>query len=192
METILPGYTRVSDILSIFQAYAHVDRDKLKKAQDIGVVIHQAIEMFYSDEFKPLYGHYTRYFESFLKWSDSLGKNLNPLVVEKRFYDHELMITGRVDLLAELDGMIVLIDFKTGSWAHPEIWKLQACFYRSLIAQNITGQTPDKYLFIQLKGDGSMPSLFPMHYDIEDTLVCQDALRCYHYFKQKTPSDERG
>lgn len=188
MENILPGYTRVSEILAIYQAYAHVDRAKLKKAQDIGTLIHDAIEQYYKGKFVPLFGALTLYFDSFLKWAEGAGKGLKPLVIEERFYDHELMITGRLDLVCELDGMIVLVDFKTGSWAHPEVWKLQATLYRHLLIVN-GKKIPDHYLYVQLKSDGSQPNLLPMSYESGDATVAEDSIRAYHWFlKQKNPA----
>lgn len=191
MEEILPGYTRVSEVLSIFQNYAAVDRAKLKKAQDVGTVVHHAIESYFKGEFVPLYGKLTPYFDSFLQW---VGKQpVKPLICEQRIYDHDLMITGRVDLLCEMDGIVVLVDFKTGSWAHPEIWKLQATFYRELIRMKTLEYSPNHYLYIQLKSDGSEPTLFPMEYRHTDMLACHAALVAYRWFReQKTPPDERG
>jgi len=193
MEEILPGYTRVSEILSIFQAYAHVDRAKLKKAQDIGTLVHGAIEKYFQGHFVPLFGNLTPYFDSFLNWAEGKGKGLKPLFIEERLYDHELMITGRIDLLCEWDGAIVLVDFKTGSWAHPEIWKLQATFYRELLKKNNYKSLPDHYVYIQLKPDGSEPLFWFMPVDVEDLIMAQGALRAYRWFeKQKTPLDRRG
>ncbi len=54
MELLKEGYTRVSEILSIFQAYSFVPREKLKKAQDIGTDIHSAIEEYFKEGFTPL------------------------------------------------------------------------------------------------------------------------------------------
>ena len=134
MEIIKPGYIRVSDILSIFQAYAHVDRKRLKKAQDTGTIVHKAIECFYEDEFSPIPKAVLGYFESFLKWNDKVRPT--PLILEKRYYDDELLVTGRVDMIADINGEKVLVDFKTGSWEHRDIWNLQADFYKWLSSED--------------------------------------------------------
>lgn len=174
------GYTRVSEILSIFQAYAFVDQQKLKRAQQIGTGVHEAIEAYFKDGFEPLDRKKAPYFESFLKWVE--GKDIKVHMLETRLYDHPRKITGRIDLLANIDGMNVLVDFKTGSWSHPEIWRLQATFYRSMIHQD--DLIPDHYLFVQLNKDGVTPIVWPMHYDAADWEVCKAALQCYDYFKR--------
>lgn len=175
-DTIPDGYARVTDILSIFQAYAHVDRKKLKAAQDLGTDIHAAIEAYFNDEFDPLTQKKMGYFDSFLKWAKTAS--IAPLEQEKRYYDDDLKITGRIDLIAEIDGVKTIIDFKTGSWAHPEIWKLQGTFYRMLCGQDIR-----QFLFVQLMKDGSIPILYPFCYSKADEDVCLSALDCYTYFK---------
>lgn len=183
-EGIPEGYIRVSSILSIFQAYAHVDREKLRKAQETGTDIHAAIKSYFEDTFEPVEFRKFAYMESFLKWEQVV--DLEPIVVEKRFFDENFMLTGQIDLLANLGGKPYLIDFKTGSWAHPEIWKLQGTFYRWLIKQhNYMGNdlpVPDKFLFVQLIKDGSAPILYEFDYDHNDWEVCMCAVRCYRYF----------
>lgn len=182
MEIIEPGYARVSDILNIFQAYAHVDKEKLRKSQEIGTDVHKAIESYYNDEFCPLDRTKEGYFESFLKWE---GKALlEPVIQEKRYYDHNLKITGRIDMLATISDAKVLLDFKTGSWAHPEIWRLQGAFYTHLIRLNeFDHQDIHSILFVQLMKDGSIPKLFEFTPSIHDWNVCVSALECYRYFK---------
>jgi hypothetical protein len=180
MEDITEGYVRVSDILSIFQSYAHVPRAQLKKAQDIGTDIHAAIEAFYKDEFTPLDKKKNPYFESFLKWNDRLLPE--PVLIEKRLYGEELMITGRIDLLVQSGGKSVIVDFKTGSWAHPEIWRLQGAFYRYLVATSGIA-FPDVFIFVQLQKDGSYPNIHEFIYRDRDWNVCLSALECYKFFK---------
>lgn len=185
---IPPGYTRVSEILQIFQAYAFVDREKLKKAQDVGVEVHAAIAAYFNDKFAPLDRKRNGYFESFLKWVESV--DVKPIYIEERFYDHPLRLTGQVDLLAEIAGVNVLVDFKTGSWSHPEIWRLQGAFYRMMIPERYT---PNHYMFVQLMRDGSKPILFPITHREEDSQILLDAVRCYKWFqKQKTPVGQTG
>lgn len=179
MEILKPGYTRVSDILAIFQAYAHVPKDKLKKAQDTGTIIHDCIENYFKDEFTPLPFKKIPYMESFLKWATE-AKPLEDLI-ETRLYDPKLKITGRVDLCCSLNDQRVLVDFKTGSWAHPSIWYLQGCFYRYLLAVNDC-DVPDRFQFLQLQADGSYPRIFDFTYKQEDWQRCLEAINLYKYF----------
>lgn len=179
MEEIPEGYIRVSSILQIFQAYAFVPKEKLKKAQEVGIDIHEAIKSFFDGSFQPLELKKAPYMESFLRWVN--GRDIDPILSEKRLYDHSLRLTGQIDLLAKIDGQLHLIDFKTGSWAHPEIWRLQATFYRMLL-QAAEMPVPEKFLFIQLLRDGTDPILFPFTYRPEDQDACLHAYRMYWYF----------
>jgi ATP-dependent exoDNAse (exonuclease V) beta subunit len=187
MELIEPNFTRVSDILQIFQAYAHVPIEKLRKAQELGTDIHSAIENFFNGKFTTLQEKKMSVFLSFLEWANH--NNVKPILQESRFYDQGLKITGRIDLLAKVNDVITLVDFKTGSWAHPEIWRLQGTFYRHLIQHtNFTKDAdlpiPDRFLFIQLQKDGSFPRLFEFFYDSYDWNICVSAIKLYYYFKE--------
>jgi hypothetical protein len=188
MEEIKPGYTRVTDILSIFQNYTQVDRARLKKAQDIGTLVHAAIEKHFKGEFVPLFMPLTPYFLSFTKWESTLG--IKPLIVEERFYDDDLMITGRVDLMAEIEGSLALVDFKTGSWAHPDIWALQASFYRHFLWK--MERAPNHFFFVQLRSDGGKPDVHYMSYNPDWWDICKAAIQCYNYFKEKPLAETRG
>lgn len=174
-------YTRVSAILGIFQAYSFVEPSRLKKAQETGTAIHSAIEAYYKDEFTSIDYKRGPYFESFLKWTDSLHPI--PIAQETRLFDDSLMITGQFDLLASIGGDKYLIDFKTGSWAHPEIWNMQMHFYRHLMAANELWK-PEHFMIVQLQKDGSDPTIFDFKYDEKVLKTCFHALECYRYFKK--------
>ncbi len=182
-EIIPEGYTRVSSILAIFQAYAHIPNDKLKKAQEVGTEVHAAIKSYFEGIFEPVDLKKVPYIESFLKWVQE--KEVSPIFVEKRFYDRSLMITGQLDLLTRIHNETVLVDFKTGSWSHPEIWKLQATFYSHLL--KVSGQPiPERYLFVQLMKSGEAPILYSFAPDSSDWDICLSAYQCYKYFNTPT------
>jgi len=192
-DLIPHGYTRVSEILSIFQSYAHVPKQKLKAAQELGTDIHEAIELYLKGDWMPLDAKRSPYFESFLHWARE--KTLKPVLLEKRLFDHDLKITGRIDLLLEANDKTehgdstTLIDFKTGSWAHPEIWRLQGTFYRHLIETTYKGDfcdAPNKFLFIQLMRAGTPPIIHEFDYRESDWEVCKAALHCHRYFSDLT------
>ncbi len=95
------------------------------------------------------------------------------------------MITGRIDLLLDVGHNFELVDFKTGSWAHPEIWRLQAEFYRYLLSANGC-LVPEKFIFVQLQKDGSAPVLYEFEHRKEDWEVCLAALKSYRYFNKSS------
>ena len=187
MEIIESGYTRVSEILQIFQAYSFVDRKRLKIAQDNGTMVHEAIEAYFRGDFIPLDRKRSGYFQSFLRFLEAT--KVKPLYIERRLYEDQLKITGKIDLLAEIDGQNVLVDWKTGSWAHVDIWRLQGSFYRYLLEsewmEEDGPQMPDIFMFVQLDKDGGKPIVYILEYDEADLEVCKAALQCYHYFNKK-------
>lgn len=182
-DPIDPKYTRVSQILSIFQHYAHVPTAKLKKAQDIGTDIHSAIEDYWRNGFQPVRSSNLPYFESFLQWAEE--HHPNPIIFEQRFNDPTLLITGRIDLLAHIEGLPYLIDFKTGSWSHPEIWELQMCFYRHLLSITKAPSVPNRFAIVHLSKEGLMPSLTEFTYDPKLWDVCLGAIDCYRFFSNR-------
>lgn len=186
-ELILPEYTRVSTILSVFQAYSFVPTAKLKRAQDIGTDIHEAIEHYFKDGFTPLDSKRGPYFDSFLWWADIFIPT--PLLFEERFYDQKLMITGRIDLLCKIEGIPHLIDFKTGSWAHPEIWELQMTFYRYLLEVNEYPVLPNRFLVLQLDKEGREPVKYEFKYDERNLEICLCAWRMWKYFQKHIASN---
>lgn len=181
MERIKEGYARVSDVLAIFQAYSMVPRKALKRAQEAGVTVHEAIEMYFKGEFIPIHPKYIPYFSSFLKFIDKFDPK--PVIVEKRFYDENWMITGKVDLIATIYGEDMLVDFKTGSMAHPEIWKLQGSFYRHMCRIPV-----EKLLFVQLSKEGNDPVIHDFEYSDCMVDVMSHAVKMHRYFSSFSPS----
>lgn len=186
MEIIESGYVRVSEILQIFQAYAFVDRKRLKIAQDNGTAVHEAIEAHLRGDFIPLDRKRDGFFQSFLRFMEAT--KVKPLYIETRYYDDKLKITGKIDLIGEIDGQRVIVDWKTGSWSHVDIWRLQGTFYRRLIKSNeLLDNLPEIFMFVQLDKDGGKPIVYILEHDPGDWYVCMAAMKCYEYFKQKTP-----
>jgi len=182
MESILPGYARITEILGMYQAYAFVDRGRLKKATDIGTDIHAAIEAYLNEEFYPLHGSLEGYFSSFLFWLTN--NEVKPIIQEKRYYDADLKITGKLDLLASVNGKTVLVDFKTGSWSHPEIWRLQGTFYRHLLALEGKDPIPDQFVFLQLQRTGDHPIMFNFDYNPKDWEICKKSVEIFRWFRK--------
>lgn len=181
-DLIPPEYTRVTSILSTFQSYSAVPSARLKKAQDTGTAVHLAIEKHLRNEFHPLESIVQPYFDSFLAWKDNFLDSTTD--TEKRLFDDDLMITGQLDLIGIVQGQNCLVDFKTGSWVHKEIWELQLTFYRYLLMQNKYQSPPDKMMVVHLKKDGSKPDIFAYDYDQRNFGVCYSAWCCYKFFNK--------
>lgn len=173
MSAIKAGYTRISDILATLKDRTHINQMVLMDKAEIGTEVHSNIHM---EEIgcpttfsifpvrNPITGYILReeqrgkgYFESYLKWRED--NKLPYKLMEERFYDDELMITGQVDAICDN----ALIDFKCSYTPDLEIWPMQAHFYWYLLKQN--GIQVDRFLFIQLKKDGKNPAIHEFAFD---------------------------
>ena len=78
--------------------------------------------------------------------------------LEKALFSKRLKIAGRTDCIAEFDGVLSVIDFKTASKKRDEInenYLIQSTFY-SLAWQERTGQKIDQIVIITSTEDGKM------------------------------------
>ncbi len=85
-------------------------------------------------------------------------------LMEERYYDDNLMITGQIDALRVMDGLPMLIDFKCSYSVDEEIWGMQAHYYKHLLEINGI-EIADTFIFMQLKKDGKKPKLVEIKYD---------------------------
>lgn len=191
MSEIKIGYTRISDILSRLKDRSEINQMVLKDKADIGTEVHSNIHMDWIGvpaSFamfavrRPFDGHMIReelrgegYFNSYLTWKD--GRDLPYKIMEERFYDDELMITGQVDALIQTESGLQLIDFKCSYAPELEIWPMQAHFYYYLLMRNGIDVVPN-FVFMQLKKDGSKPRLFEFQLDKNILSRCiEEAIR---------------
>ena len=183
-------YVRVTEILSIFQGYNFVPRERLKKAQEIGTDIHDAIERYFLKCYEPLSLKKMPYFESFLHWAKEYEPS--PWLLETRFNDDDLKVTGKVDLVARIKEKVFLVDFKTGAWINQEVWNLQLHWYRHLLEVNQYSPLPKKFLIVQLMKDGSPPILYEFAYDTKVEEACYHALEMWKYFNKEVVTKSEG
>lgn len=172
---IKEGYTRVSEIIGWYKSLAlgKIDEEVLRKKQDIGTEVHEAIDGHYTGAFVPLGERAQPYFVSFKKWAESCGYKIH--CQEQRFYCDEMMITGAVDMIAYDGNQSVLIDFKTSLNADKKGWAIQGAFYDYLSPMEI-----DRIEFIKLDKEGKAPKTIT--YTPSPDLWDQ-ALQCYKVYK---------
>ena len=89
-------------------------------------------------------------------------------VLEKAIYSKRLRLAGTVDCIAEYDGKLSIIDFKTASRKRDEInenYLVQATFY-SIAWEERTGEKIDQIAILTVTEDGTLgvhkddPSLY--------------------------------
>ena len=201
MEYIEPGYTRVSEILDRLRDRSEIDPRVLRVKGQIGTEVHGNIKSEKSDGIptfedypviNPWSGEITRwekrgmgYFRSFSQWDKAYKPMYN--LMEQRFYDNDLMITGQIDALVDIpkpyyEGRWTLIDFKCSAHIDKEIWNMQAHFYWYLLSQNRIEIEPE-FTWIQLKKDGKPPTTCTFQFDTNVLSRCMEEAR--KYFEEK-------
>ncbi len=122
-----------------------------------GTKFHDLVEQYMLnnnvDDFKPLPS--TKFL--FLKAKPFLDRINNIHALEKSLYSDYLGLAGRVDCIAEYEGELAIIDFKTSSKIKPEEWienyfvqeVAYACMYYEM-----TGIAVDKLITIMVAENG--------------------------------------
>lgn len=166
-------YARVSEVLQPLADYSHIKASVLKNKQDIGTMVHLAIEDFLNDDLPILTAESEGYFESFCKWRSCVKPKF--VQTEQRYFNDALMLTGCLDAIANINGVETLVDYKT-SVSESKTWILQAHLYYYL-AKPSNEALASIVLFIKLSKDGTLPKVFP--YKIDKGLIhkCLDLTR---------------
>lgn len=167
-------YTRITTVLAPFAGYGSIPKAVIEKAADRGTRAHNAINTLLAglgdwgaDE--DIQG----YIASAKQIFPRIG---NIIHHETRFYDDEKQLTGQVDLIAEVDGIKTLIDWKTSSKRNPT-WEAQAGGYVDLAPKGIFKRS----LFIKLDKSGGEPEVFAF----DNLPACQEEFReCYKLYQR--------
>ena len=157
------NYIRISSIGDKGH-YDNIHPHILDRAKMRGSQVHQAIE----DELMGTFGLcepiWMGYVESWRKWKSHT--DFVPYKIEERYFNDELMITGKIDLIADIDGIKYLFDWKTASTRSPQ-WEIQQGLYALLLREAQIQLSP--YLrVIQLSKDGTLPKVHT--FEMNDSL----------------------
>jgi len=132
------------------QALAGEDPDEIKgKASAIGTLVHGLIhqhitgEAFDTSQFAITERSIAnKSFQAFLDWEKKV--DLKPEAAELQLTHQELLYGGTIDLLATVNGVVSVVDFKTANSLWPE-QRIQLAAYRELIHHNY-GYYPETHL----------------------------------------------
>lgn len=109
------------------------------------------------------------YFRSYQQYHNQRSPRYN--LMEQRFYDDNLMITGQIDALLVTDSLPMLIDYKCSYNVDEEIWGMQAHYYKHLLEVNGI-EIADTCIFMQLKKDAKKPKLVEIKFNDEMMSRC--------------------
>ena len=177
-------HIRVSEILSQFRDYSKINPTVLAEKCEIGTETHDNIkryntggfEMFEMFPLRDMHGEIkTRsdgtqsweergkpYFQSYREWDKKVSPKFS--IMEERYYDDNLMITGQIDALMTTDTLPVLVDFKCSANADLEMWSMQGHYYKHLLEQNGI-LIADHFLFIKLLPNAKFPVVHEIKFD---------------------------
>jgi ATP-dependent exoDNAse (exonuclease V) beta subunit len=155
-------YARVTEILAQFSDYSHIDPQVLRRKCDIGTSVHAAIADHLLGQFPMPCDNGLGYFDSYMKWHKAVA----PIVIhtEQRYLCDELMITGQIDLVANVGNIPMLIDFKTSANESKEVWPMQAHLYSYLLEKSGV-LISKRFLFVKLDKKGELPMVFTYNFD---------------------------
>ena len=187
-------YPRVTDILKCYTKYDQVPKEILEKASARGTAVHALCAGIAKGAWIPesmIQPEHLGYVNSFKKWSEAQISQY--LIVEKRYYDDNLIYSGQVDFVATgKDSKLYLIDIKTSSKPQ-KTYPLQMAAYEYLLRGN--NLKIEAAMLVYLNKNGDFPDIHIMHDMIEEWNVFYSALTCYHYFnkgKKNATREYRG
>ena len=150
------AYPSVTEALSPYTGFAHVNEYVLLAASDRGVAVHAHCAAYAKGVFAPspekdLEG----YVASFKWWFDAYVDDV--LLVEEEMEDHGLQYCGHPDLIVRSSalGGVVLPDLKTPATLNKKLWGAQLSAYDNLA--RVVKIIPDRIGSLRLKKDGSPP-----------------------------------
>jgi hypothetical protein len=125
----------------------------LAKAGDIGSEIHKLIEWHLRTAIgshaglKPIVSLKAQHaLDVFEQWGTSV--QLKPILIERTVYSHVHQYAGTMDLLARVNGIVTLIDFKSGKAVYPEAFLQSAAYSTALVEMGYLA--PQQGLIVRL------------------------------------------
>lgn len=176
-EIIRPGFTRISAISNAYAGYSAVPPHVLENARLRGVAVHRLIDKWL-DDVPGFVGELKPYLDSFQQFWEPY-EDSEILLKEHRLYEDNLMITGKCDLLARMNGVVTLVDWKC-TYKKAKHWQIQAAGYHLLATYCfVMPDRIEKIMFVRLRKDGKFPEV--IEYEIEHDIFFK-AYELYNLF----------
>ena len=168
---------RVTNVLYPFSGLDKINVDIVAHAAERGTKVHNICEgiieglgeIDVDEETSP-------YVESFKQWW-SQGHDV--FMLEKRFWDDDLQLTGQVDLILNTSQGLVLLDLKTSS-KPSKTWEAQGSAYAYLAKKD--GYDIKKIYFLHLNKQGKEPKIY--EYPVDDSFFLAIFRVWSHFFKK--------
>lgn len=128
----LPSVTEIIDPVS-YIVYKGVDEFAKLKAGWRGTDVHFAIELYNDTGVIEIEEKFKGYLDAYLQFREDYKKRLKVLHSEMRTYHKDLKYAGTIDMIAELDGKRIIIDYKTTSQLLSYLVALQTPAYMEAV-----------------------------------------------------------
>ncbi len=148
---VLPSVTALMKPISD-TVYGSIDKDILDRAARKGTSVHSAIETYNNFGIVDIDTENKPYFEGYLKFAEE--HSVSAYGSEIRLYHKELLYAGTADMIADVDGKLTLIDFKTSYSVYDMLCRVQLEAYnRALKSHSIDFEIEQKAI-VHLKKNG--------------------------------------
>jgi hypothetical protein len=177
----IPSVTTIMEPLSD-QVYSTVSDAVLRKAGNRGTAVHNAIENYVKFGIEDIAPEHAGYFDAFLRWYDD--HKVVPYGTEVRLYHKGLLYAGTADMMAEVDSVDTLIDFKTTSSVSTMLCGVQLEAYDRAAASHTSGAHFQKKAIVHLSKDGKY-EMIPFSTNDTECWRVFTALLTVRNYKQK-------
>jgi len=135
----------------------------MRQASIRGTAVHELAERYLNNDPDWKKGAMPINLHTFMQLKPILDNRVDNIwAQEVPLYSDRFRIAGRVDLIAEMDGELTVIDFKTARKTKKSEWidnyRLQASFYAAAFYERT--QTPIRKFAILISPDGGDPQVF--------------------------------
>ncbi len=134
------------------------DQKKFKRAGEIGTALHKHIEWTIRKELGQEVGPQPELppegqtaFSKWIEWRDTV--DLKPIHIEQVVYSLEFGYAGTLDLYAEVEGQLAVVDWKSGKAIYPEAY-LQNAAYCCALEEMEHGKPVVGYIILLPKTEG--------------------------------------
>lgn len=145
----VPSVTTLMKPLSS-KVYGDINQDALDKAAARGTAVHEAIETWTKYGIMDVQEEVSGYFDAFLSWWNKARPEL--IANEHKVYHKLLNYAGTVDMIAVVDGIPTIIDFKTSYKVQKSLCAIQLEAYQRAFESH--GIQLNRRLILHMKKDG--------------------------------------
>ena len=146
-----------------------------RKATNRGTKFHTIVEDFLNNEDVKKHRKDFLVYEMFLHMKNSLMININNIRAQEcGLYSNKYRVAGRVDCIAEYDGVLSIIDFKTSRGKrkdnYNENYYIQASAYAEMF-EEMTGEKVEQIAILVVTEDGEVQPFLKKKYDYLPLLI---------------------